>query len=261
VKKTSEKKTAQSKANGTLTLSSVLEKNLSAYALAAGSAGVALLACGQPADAKVVVTKVDIPVPFNAGPINFDINGDGQNDFGLSAVVPGTSCRAEHCGFKQLWAVPAHPENEVWQDQVQYSFRCAAALGRGVRIDPQRPFAAGPLLMVGTFGTSNGHEFCYWEGLAPAKPYLGVKFLDKAGNLHYGWVRVKNSENNVVSATITAYGYETIPNKPILAGAETGDEASLFEPSDLPSKGASLGFLALGSAGLSAWRREDEVPE
>ena len=74
---------AHSKKRSRSPLSAGLEKNLSCYALAAGSAGVALLACVQPADAKVVITKVDIPVPINAGPVNFDINGDGQNDFGL----------------------------------------------------------------------------------------------------------------------------------------------------------------------------------
>jgi len=50
VKKRSEKNKAQSKERGTSTLSAALEKNLP-YALAAGSAGVALLACAQAADA------------------------------------------------------------------------------------------------------------------------------------------------------------------------------------------------------------------
>lgn len=261
MKTTSEKNTAPSKADRTSTLSSVLEKNLSAYALAAGSAGVALLACAQTSEAKVVVTKVDIAVPYNTGPINFDINGDGQNDFGLSAVAPGPSCVASHCGFKQLQVVPAQAANEVWLADTSYSMRCAADLGQGVRIDRLRRFAAGPLMMVATNGTSYNREFCNWKSLPPSKPYLGVKFLDKSGNLHYGWVRVANK---VTEAKITAYAYETIPNKPILAGVETGDEATLLEPSNLPSKGAqpaSLGYLALGAVGLSAWRREDEMPE
>ena len=116
--------------------------------------------------------------------------------------------------------------------------------------------------MYGDVGSSEGIQVCPWKSGTPAKPYLGVKFLDKEGALHYGWVRVTN---NFVFATITGYAYETIPNKPILAGAinETGDEASLLEPSrSTTSKGAqsaSLGYLALGSVGLSAWRREDEV--
>jgi len=277
VKKTLTKNKAQSKERGTSTLSSALEKNLSAYALAAGSAGVALLACVQAADAKVVVTKVNIPIPDNGVPVQFDINGDGQMDFGLSAFLDGgctsTSARVKQpkarpplgCGpfDDQLRVVPAQAANEVWQGGSSYGVKCAANLGHGVRIDRLRPFAAGVMVMYGDEGSSEGNQFCPWRGGTPAKPYLGVKFLDKEGALHYGWVRVTN---NFVFATITGYAYETIPNKPILAGAinETGDEASLLEPSNLPSKDvqpASLGYLALGSVGLSAWRREDEVPE
>jgi hypothetical protein len=277
VKKSSQKNKAQSKERGTSTLSSALEKNLSAYALAAGSAGVALLACAQPADAKVVITKVDIPVPINAGPVNFDINGDGQNDFGLSAPnFPTSTCTEARrkptgkngrqplgCFFNdRLNVIPVQAANEVWQEGLSFygGEPCAADLGRGVRIDRLRPFAAGKILMTGEEGTSEGHQLCGSWTQQTNKHYLGVKFLDKESKVHYGWVRVINSFTH---ATITAYAYETIPNKPILTGAETGDEATLLEPSNLPSKSAqpaSLGYLALGSTGLSAWRREDEVP-
>jgi hypothetical protein len=86
-----------------------------------------------------------------------------------------------------------------------------------------------------------------------------VKFLDKESKVHYGWVRVINSFTH---ATITAYAYETIPNKPILAGAITeDDETSLLGPSVAippPLQPATLGHLALGAAGLAAWRREEE---
>jgi hypothetical protein len=280
VKKTSGKNKTQSKERGISTLSSALEKNLSAYALAAGSAGVALLACGQPADAKVVITKVDIPVPINAGPVNFDINGDGQNDFGLSAAnFPTSTCTEARskptgkngrlplgCFFNdRLTVIPVQAANEVWHEGLSYygGEPCAADLGRGVRIDRLRPFAAGKILMTGDEGTSIGHQLCGSWDREKNRHYLGVKFLDKESKVHYGWVRVTN---NFTFATITGYAYETIPNKPILAGIvnETGDEASLLEPSNLPAKSAqpaSLGYLALGAVGLSAWRREDEVPE
>jgi hypothetical protein len=259
-------------------LSAGLEKNLSAYALAAGSAGVALLACVQPADAKVVITKVDIPVPINAGPVNFDINGDGQNDFGLSAAnFPTNTCTEARsrptgkngrqplgCFFNdRLNVIPVQAANEVWQGGLSFygGEPCAADLGRGVRIDRLRPFAAGEILMTGDEGTSVGHQLCGSWTQQTNKHYLGVKFLDKESKVHYGWVRIIH---DFTRATITAYAYETIPNKPILAGAETGDEASLLKPSNLPSKStqpASLGYLALGAVGLSAWRREDEMPE
>jgi hypothetical protein len=275
VKKTSGKNTAQSKERETSTLSSALEKNLSAYALAAGSAGVALLACVQAADAKVVVTKVDIPVPDNGVLVQFDINGDGQMDFGLSAFADGgcsTSARVKEptarpplgCGpyNDELRVVPAQAANEVWQAGTSWGYNCAAKLVRGTRIDRLRPFAPGILVMYGDVGSSEGHQVCPWKGGTPAKPYLGVKFLDKEGALHYGWVRVTN---NFISATITAYAYETVPNKPIIAGESTeaaADTGFMLSPDSSTAKAtqsASLGHLALGASGIAAWRREEEA--
>jgi hypothetical protein len=256
-------------------LNAALEKNLSTYAIAAGSAGVALLACVQPSEAKVVVTKTNIAVPINGGLVQFDINGDGQMDFGLSAkAFPTSTCtftdgRPKHgknsrplgCPFDdRLHVVPAQTANEIWQAGTSYGTQCAADLGRGVRIDRFRPFAPGVMAMYVNSGTSEGHQFCRWQGGTPPKPYLGVKFLDTDGNLHYGWVRVTNEG---ISATINGYAYETIPNKPILAGAiaEAGD-STLLAPSDLAPlapEPATLGRLAQGAPGLAAWRREDDL--
>lgn len=258
-----------SKKRSQSSLSAGLEKNLSSYALAAGSAGVALLACVQPADARVVVTKVDIPVPDNGVPVQFDINGDGQMDFGLSAFADGgcsTTARVRQpaarpplgCGpfDDELRVAPAQAGNEVWQAGTSWGYNCAARLGRGTRIDRLRAFAPGILVMYGDVGSSEGHQICPWKGGSPAKPYLGVKFLDKQGELHYGWVRVTN---NFISGTITAYAYETIPNKPILAGAISEEDEAALRPSDPAPEPATLGHLALGAAGLAAWRREEEA--
>ncbi len=269
----SEKKASQSTARRRCPLSSVLEKNLSAYALAAGSAGVALLACAQSADAKVVITKVDLPVPINGTPVQFDINGDGQMDFSLSAYADGgcssTSARLKHhnarpplgCGFfdDQLRVIPAQAANQIWQAGTSNGYNCAADLGRGVRIDRLRPFAGGAMVMYGDVGTSAGVQFCPWRFHDPPKYYLGVKFLDTGGNLHYGWVRLAVGG---ISATITGYAYETIPNKPILTGAVAEADEAALTPSDLTPhtpQSAMLGHLALGAAGLAAWRREEEV--
>lgn len=256
-------------------LSSALEKNLSAYALAAGSAGVALLACVQSSEAKVVFTKTNIVVPVNAGAIQFDINGDGQADFGLSAFGGPSTCtftqaRVKHetqrhplgCPFDdQLKVVPAQAANEVWQAGTSYGAKCANDVPRGVVIGARRPFGTGAMVMYGDAGTSEGFQFCPWRG-GSSRPFLGVKFLDTSGAVHYGWVRVTV---NFIDATIDGYAYETTPNKAIHAGATTGadDEASLADPSDTlapkAAEAASLGRLAQGAAGLAAWRREEEV--
>ncbi len=239
----------------------------------AGSAGVALLACVQPADAKVIATKTDIVVPVNGGVIQFDINGDGQMDFGLSArgnlsttctftqarVRPPKARPPLGCPFNdQLKVVPAQAANEVWQAGTSYGAKCAANLAGGARIGFGRPFGTGVMDMYGDVGSSQGNQFCPWR--SGAHPYLGVKFLDTAGAVHYGWVRVQVS---FIRATIEGYAYETVPNKPLIAGALNGPEASMVTPSDLltpqAAEPATLGRLAQGATGLSVWRREDEV--
>ena len=262
-------------------LSAKLERNVSAYAFAAGSAGVALLASVQPAEAKIVSTKVHLIVP-TSGPARFDINHDGQYDFALSNVnfmLGATTCTSAN-GARQkpgrqlnspplgcgpfdfgLQVSPLHAANEVWQSGTSYGKKCAADVKSGVNIGPKRPFAAGPLVMSGLSGTSEGHPFCPWA--FPHHPFLGVKFVDKAGRLHYGWVRV--SVQTDYSTVIEEYAYETIPNKPIPAGTAKGgdsDSSALDQSTSLVPKApepATFGRLAQGASGLAAWRRKDEV--
>jgi hypothetical protein len=62
-----------------------------------------------------------------------------------------------------------------------------------------------------------------------------------------------------VTAVLTGYAYETIPNKTIVAGQTKGpDEANRSEPATTISnpESATLGVLAMGADGLSVWRRE-----
>jgi hypothetical protein len=269
--------TAQAKPRKPSSLSTALESNLSTYALAAGAAGVALMACAQPADAKVVVTKTNIAIPVNGGIVQLDINGDGQNDFGISAFAfPTQTCTLpaglpQHakqspplgCPFNdQLVVKPAQAANQVWNaGKSYYQFKfCAADVARGSRIDRLRPFAAGTVVMYGNEGTSEGHKLCASVGGTLPRPFLGIKFLDKSGNLHYGWIRVTHDG---IRGTINGYAYETTPNVPILAGESTpAESASLLAPTDLTPQAAqpaTLGHLALGAAGLAAWRREEEL--
>ena len=249
-----------------------LEKHLSAYAIAASSAGVALLACAQPSEAKIVFTKTNIVVPIGGGVVQFDINHDGQPDFGLSeGFFPvgkhRKSCTICSFGGTQLNVVPAQPGNEVWQAGTFYGNgshhgrACAADVAAGIRIGPLRPFGTGKMYLFNdSLEFSGPVDFCPWQSSdfsgVTHKPYLGVKFLDTAGKVHYGWVR--NSANpGGMAPVIQGYAYETTPNTPIVAGQTSGADASTpvsdFTP--VPTEPAGLGRLAQGSAGLAAWRK------
>jgi hypothetical protein len=70
--------------------------------------------------------------------------------------------------------------------------------------------------------------------------YLGFKFAIK-GKTHYGWALLNvtfNPKNLKITAILTGYAYETIPNRAMIAGkTQEADER------DQP---ATLGRLALG---------------
>jgi hypothetical protein len=119
--------------------------------------------------------------------------------------------------------------------------------------------------MLDWSGSPNGGAaYCPWVKGGTA--YLGLKFSIK-GKVHFGWARVKVSLPGYGSgATLTGYAYETVPNKPIIAGkmngwdeeSGIGSDAALTAPAPEP---ATLGLLALGSPGPSIWRRQESALE
>lgn len=231
-------KTSSNIANATL------ERNLSVYVTAATAAGVGLLATASPAEAKIVYTPANqelVYVGYN--PIPFDINEDGVPDIIFSA---GTAGYGNFIGVG-----PASGNGIVGAPG------SAAALNWGVRIGPKNQFETQAELMAEwTACHSKCSSFGPWIGKHNA--YLGVRFLI-SGQTHYGWV----SLNTVDGEIITGYAYETIPNKPLLAGEKSGpvkvsaaDRTEMLAPMKQP---ASLGLLARGVDGLAIWRREEKI--
>jgi len=77
--------------------------------------------------------------------------------------------------------------------------------------------------------------------------YLGFRF-EVDGKTHYGWARLNVKANGrVITGTLTGYAYETIPNKPIIAGKTKGPDVITVRP-------ATLGHLAAGASAISGWR-------
>jgi hypothetical protein len=116
--------------------------------------------------------------------------------------------------------------------------------------------------MASFFSNTSYHYAGLW--LNAQHRYLGLKFMIQ-GQVHFGWARLNVSvTHDFFTATLTGYAYETIPNKPIITGdilgeAQTQDEISMEQPTvTAPTpEPMDLGFLALGSRGLSIWRREE----
>jgi hypothetical protein len=242
------------------------------YVLAGSAAGVGVLALAQPAEAKIVYTKANVTVG-ERGVLHYeiDLNHDGVKDFSLTypATYCGPSCDS-------LAVKPLGKGNKIVLRTTGTNFHkyYPAALAAGVLVGPKQRFGGSMRkeivrsdVIEGWFFAS-GNPFYRGNWFDVKNHYLGFEFVIK-GQVHYGWARLSVSglgdHSFHIQGTLTGFAYETIPNKPIIAGKTEGPEegsveemnpATLHEPALKP---ASLGLLAMGSSGLSVWRREESV--
>jgi hypothetical protein len=221
-----------------------LDKSLLMYVAAVGATGVSLLASPSSAEAKVVYTPANTRLYDNTFPVG--LNHDGIADLNLIASFQVESF------YKTALRVRPATGNAVVAGNGG-----AADLAWGTRIDFKAPFSRSTLFMASRARCHS--SYCYAGPWAYTQGrYLGVKFLI-GGQVHYGWVRLSVER---LPATLTGFAYETIPNKPIIAGQTFGpEEAGNGAPADLlvpASQPASLGILARGAESLAIWRRAEE---
>ena len=254
----------------TISLSSALEKSLSAYASAAVAAGVSLLAMTNPAEAKIIYTPANTTIPVNntGAALVLDLNHDGVADFSFvnswhsfgdgfasamsvgCAGVPVTSHNST-CRF---------PNNEIW-GRGMVSGRFASALRPGFKVGANKSYFQqgrkrqglyppfGPVARMANamlIGFSSGAESrTSGQWLYTKNRYLGFQFII-GGQTHYGWARLavtQTTKRHGIQATVTGYAYETIPNKPIIAGKTKGPDVVTLP---LDTEAGTLGHLALG---------------
>jgi hypothetical protein len=215
------------------TISEHLCRHLNLYATAASATGVSLLVLAQPADAKVVYTPAQVTIVPNST-YNLDLNNDGIADFRIK--------QHSYPGYSATLYVGPNADGVVARPGV-VSCGCDSALAfqAGAVIGPTRHFVnvdadltkvkkiAGSVLSFGLWRNENNK-------------YLALEFKIN-GETHYGWARfsVQSSFAEGVVGTLTGYAYETIPNKPIRAGQQSGGTDASFD-----QKG-SLGALAAGT--------------
>lgn len=120
----------------------------------------------------------------------------------------------------------------------------AAVRGNGSvsRLLPRNVISAGP------FAGGSGLLAAYWgsrgQFQAPGQGAVGFKFNTGAGE-QYGWVRVRMNGFPENSFAVVEYAYGD-PGEVVKAGQKRSRSSPDLE---------SLGGLALGAAGLLAWRR------
>jgi hypothetical protein len=214
-------------------LNAKLERNLVHYALAAGAAGAGLLALAPVSTAEVLYTPAHVRI--GNGDFDFydlDLNNDGTTEVEIAA--------SNDCHFTcevDLYARGIGSPAGAFQVG-KLGPRQAVARKSGGKIGPQKMFNVYGT-MARRWGNSSGGTGRAGSWVDVQNRYLGLTF--NIGNkTHYGWARFNVhfffDTKFEVKAVLTGYAYETIPDKPIVAGDE-GKAAK------------SLGHLALGAAG------------
>jgi hypothetical protein len=264
-------------------LAGTAEDGLRLYSLAAAAASVSALALLQPAEAEIVITNKTIPIHANSA-VFLDLNGDGVKDFEFFlsnytisqytvnnlSVLPVARGADAVIGGCDAGACPSYN---------------AAAMLRGAKIGPGGPFIRTyggygipieeSVLCTQNCGQKPGYSFDQflegnWGGGHPNR-FIGVKFKIK-GKIHFGWVRLTvtvkhkgsgHGPTGSFSATITEYGYESVPNKSCGAGLSGPSIPNAVDTSAMPEQGSvrktgpSLGMLSLGADAMPMWRREE----
>jgi hypothetical protein len=274
------------------TLSAKLNKGLASYVAAASAAGVGILAVAQPAEAEIVYTPANTPILINT-PVSLDLNNDGTVDFILSnnyAAGLAKSCTV--CSFFEdavLKETPAQAGNAAWafsssvrthgdalrrkRQKANAKQDVAAPVFWGVLVGPQRKLETTALAMDSVdafqtlFGFYSTKSVGLWgKGNPIAGAFLGLKFMI-GGEVHYGWARINVKANSLtITATLMGYAYETVPGRPILTGFTQGtlDNTAEVNPAALgapASDRTTLGRLAQGATGVSAWRANQKVAQ
>jgi hypothetical protein len=229
-----------------------LERGLNMYAVAAGAAGVAVLALAQPSEAKIIYTPAHRKLSLNED-FFLDLNHHGTNDFRFHITTSGEDCTAPHRGTCESWdAAVFFVYPQVKGDGVVGTKPYASALRAGVSVGSKAGFNTSRGSMGGVEYLNGLRYYGAWadSGRPVDHRYLGLEFIIN-GKIHYGWarfnVRIYRDPESTVTAVLTGYAYETIPGKPIIAGKTKGRDVITVEPS-------SLGRLAQGASGISAWR-------
>jgi hypothetical protein len=231
-------------------LSESILAHMNAYALAAGAAGVTIMAMTQPADAEIIVTQAHGNIPINKY-VSIDLNHDGIPDFRFLI-----SSFAYHT-FRATLLVQPHGAGGVMASAGGY----ASPLLQGATIGPAQAFTKGKHLNMARSAGFDYNSSRYsrnifgpWENVQ--NRFVGVEFLI-GGETHYGWIRLTvNFTTRTGTATLTGYAYETVAGQSIQAG-QLADGAAQVESA--PVATASLGMLALGSQGLELWRQDDSL--
>src|ERR1700690_3801674 len=178
-------------------LSKSLNQQLNAYALAAGVAGVGLLALATPAEAKIIYTPAHAKLAYDQ-PLPVDLNHDGIADFYLlrnsgfnGAISRFLSACQTIRSYNGLWCLTTMRTNAI-RAVVSKGRLFGAALHGGAKIQGGDRF---PEFKAQLGEVDFNSSVTYWRGpwfnggKGVENRYLGLKFKI-TGRFHFGWARM-----------------------------------------------------------------------
>ena len=218
-----------------------LEKRLLAYSVAAGAAISGI----ESAEATIIYKNLgDIVV--SGGTYSLEINDDGQIDFRvLHSSGIYSSYNVQFAGASNF-----APVNNGFAGK---GF-VISKLDLGEVIDEN--YVDG-FIKRGNFGSlysSNGQQIPTGNFLGADKDYFAFRFSDKNNLVFNGWGRVSMPMDGS-SITFHDVAYNDVAGASIMAGeTEAGLGTAVPEP-------GTLGMLALGAAGVCAWRKRKDTKD
>jgi hypothetical protein len=237
-----------------MSLTEQLLRRLNGYGMAAGAAGVAVLACSASADAAPICGNLSVNFA-RAGTYAFNPAQEKVAPFNVAETFNELSSHTQSRQSRGFFT-PNTPDAK----EMVATNGWPADVAAGATVGPGGKFGKGK-----SYGLLFGS---YYRNRVAGNFRLGqtgyVGFLfSQLGQTHYGWLRLKVENyqgRNIPVLLLSAFGYESAANTAIPAGG-CGASASSVEsgsPAVAPTKrqSPSLGLLALGSEGLSNWRYE-----
>jgi hypothetical protein len=235
----------------------------STYALAAGAAGVAALACAPQAEAAPVCKTLSVSISAtNTIPLN--PAGEKFPPFQIAQTTLNTATSGY--GALSVWNRGFLTPNSKDANVLLGKSNFPANLASGASIGPGGDFGKGAsygLLFtygIGSpgnrrHGTLNNH---FGNLKLQATNLVGFQFSQN-GNVHYGWTRVqitlqKASRGKATTIHYLGWGYESTPNAAITAGSCSAEDKSSAPrvtastaSDNADSHAGSLGRLASGA--------------